>query len=216
MTPRAFVGWYRAAWRDYRGYIAFTTVWFLGGAVVGAALSVTGVDFLALIGVENLRDVLPDVSGLSRFELFLTILVNNSRAYAVFILGAASFGTFTLLALGFNGLLIGYVVIQAIETRGVLFVVLGIAPHGIFELPALFVAAAVAIRVVVRTLLRLSGPVLSSSAAPVWLPPAQDSVMSRVEWRRTGLVVVTAYIVLAFAAAVEAFVTASLLAAVFG
>lgn len=216
MNPRDVGASYRAAWREYRGYVAFVTAVFLLSALGGGAMAVAGVDLAALFGAEDVGDLLPDIEELSQFEIFLTILLNNARAFVVFVLGAASLGAFTLLVLAFNGFLIGYVVVQAAAARGVLFVVLGIGPHGILELPALFVGAAVGFRLVVRTLLRLAGPLLDHPAVPDRLPDGRASVMSRAEWRRTGLVVVTGLLVLAVAAAVEAYVTAGLLAAVFG
>lgn len=216
MNGRDVGATYRAAWRDYRGYVAFATGIFLLSAVLGAVMAVVGVDLLALMGADDLGDVLPDIGELTQFEVFLTILLNNARAFLVFVLGAASLGAFTLLGLAFNGVLIGYVVAQAVATRGILFVLVGIGPHGIVELPALFVGAAVGFRLVVRTLLRLSGPVLAHPETPGWLPSARDSVMSRAEWRRTGLVVATGLLALLVAAFVEAYVTAGLLEVFFG
>lgn len=215
MVTREVLALYRAAWRDYRGYVAFSTGVFLLTAVLGALVAVAGVDFLALLGADDLGDVLPDIGQLSRFEIFLTILFNNSRAFVIFVLGAASLGAFTLLGLAFNGLLIGYVVALSAAERGVLFVLVAIGPHGIFELPALFVAAAIGFRLVVVTVLRLASPVFSMVDAPDWAPEPREAVMTRSEWKRTGLVALTAYVVLVVAAFVEAFVTSSLLEALF-
>jgi len=215
MDRREVFALYRAAWRDYRWYVAFSTGIFLLTAVLGAVVAVAGVDFFALLGADDLGGVLPDVSQLSQFEIFLTILFNNSRAFVVFVLGAASLGAFTLLGLAFNGLLIGYVIALAATEQGPLFVLVAIGPHGIFELPALFVAAAIGFRLVVVTVLRLASPALSRVDAPDWAPEPRDAVMTRGEWKRTGLLALTAYVVLVVAAFVEAFVTAPLVETLF-
>jgi len=207
----------RAIWREYRGYVAFSTGLFLVGALLGAALGVAGVDLAgALTGGGDIQDALPNIGELSQVEVFLVILLNNTRALLLFVLGAGTLGAFTVIGLLFNGLLIGFVVVTAAASQGVSFVVVGIVPHGIIELPALIVGAAVGFRLTIRTLLRLAGPLPSSPVVPDRLPDARDSVMSTPEWRRTGVVVVGCLLGLLLAAFVEAFVTATLLEAFFG
>ena len=50
-----------------------------------------------------------------------------------------------VLSLFVNGWLIGYIAVIAIERVGFLFILRGILPHGIFELPAFFIGEAAAL-----------------------------------------------------------------------
>lgn len=195
-TPDGVAGTLRLAYREHRPYLAASAGLFALAVVGGVALQVGGVDLFAALGLGSLGELFPD-----RITA-VTILVNNTRAFALFVAGALTGGLLTLFGLGFNGLVVGFVVADVVAQRGVAFVFVGLAPHGVLELPALFAAAAVSFRVVVR----LGGRVFGD----------RDRVMSRAEWRRTGGFVLAAWVALAVAAFVEFYVTAALLDALFG
>jgi len=185
----------RAGYRDHRRYLALSTAVFAVGVVAGVAVYLQGIDLLARLGLDSLRDLFPE-----NITVF-TILINNTRAFGLMVLGAITGGLLTLFALLFNGLLIGFVLGGVAADRGIAFVFVGLVPHGIFELPALFAGAAVGLRVVHLTGKRLLG--------------RRDRVLSRREWRETGLFLVGAWTVLAFAAFVEIHVTGTLLEVLF-
>lgn len=107
----------------------------------------------------------------------------------------------TVVILLFNGVIVGYVVLPAAEEAGIDFVIVAIVPHGILELPAFFVASAVAFRLVHRFVLRISD--------------RRDRLLDPGELRRIGLLIVVAWVVLAIAAAVEAHLTLWLIETLF-
>jgi len=187
--------WLALAAREHRRYLRFSVALFLLGTVGGVALVAEGVDLFARLGFEGPSGVFPAEPTVP------FLLANNTRAFAVFLLGALTLGLVTVLGLVVNGVLLGYVGAVAGSQQGVGFVVLAIAPHGVLELPALFAASAVAFRVVARTALRVAG--------------RRETVQTRAEWRRTLGFVAVAWIALAVAAVVEIHVTFRLVEALY-
>lgn len=184
------------AYREHRPYLALSAGLFVAGFLAGVALFLQGIDLFAALGIGSFESLIPEnVTAAS-------ILANNTRAFALMVVGVLTFGLLTVFGLVFNGLVIGYVAGAIAARRGIGFVLAGILPHGVLELPALFAAGAVAFRVVVRVRERIFGP--------------RDRVMSGPEWRRTGAFVVAAWVLLLVAAVVEFYVTGALLNALFG
>jgi len=188
--------WLGLAAREHRRHLLFSVALFLLGTLGGVGLVAEGVDLFAQLGLDGPGGVFPAEPTVP------FLLANNTRAFAVFLLGALTLGLLTAFGLVVNGVLVGYVGAIAGSQQGLDFVVLAIAPHGILELPALFVASAVAFRVVARAALRVAG--------------RRDTVQTRAEWRRTLGFVAAAWIALAVAAVVEIHVTFPLVEALYG
>ncbi|WP_435348288.1 stage II sporulation protein M [Haloarchaeobius sp. HRN-SO-5] len=183
------------AWREHRPYVAFATVVFALSVVVGVAIA-GEVDLFGLFGFESFGDMFPEDPGA------LFVFTNNTRAFFVFIAGALTGGILTTFGLVFNGILVGYVSALAAGQFSVGFVLLALAPHGVLELPALFVAAGVAYRLV---------------GVPVqYVLGRRDHLFTRPELERTLLLVVVAWVALAVAAVVEIHVTTWLIEQVYG
>jgi len=70
------------------------------------------------------------------------LFVNNLQACILLFLGGVTFGILTIFVLATNGIVVGAVVQMANEMQGITYVVAALLPHGIFELPALFIAGA--------------------------------------------------------------------------
>lgn len=69
------------------------------------------------------------------------IFANNTQTSAILFIGGASFGLLTALILSVNGFIIGLVVEYVRQEQGLYVILAGILPHGIFEIPALILAA---------------------------------------------------------------------------
>jgi len=82
---------------------------------------------------------------------FVTILVNNLVAITVALLGAVSIGLFSGFVLVLNGVIVGAVVQIALREVSALTVFMLIAPHGIIEIPAILLVAAIGFRFGHRT-----------------------------------------------------------------
>jgi stage II sporulation protein M len=119
-------------------------------------------DFL-LGQLEPLRDTVTRLDQMDNSQLwiFIFIFINNFvKSLVVVFLGALA-GLFPILFLVMNGLLIGFVVSWATDAGASLYevIVLGLLPHGVFELTAIVIAAAYGLRygvVVIRRYIRKS------------------------------------------------------------
>lgn len=185
----------RLGWREHRRYVGLSALLFAVGLGLGAAL-VGRFDLFAWLGLEGFGDVVP--AELTVAGLWL----NNARALLVMVAGALTGGLLTAFGLVFNGVVLGYVGLPIAERLGVGFVAVGVLPHGIVELPALFLGAAVALRIVTNAGRRLAG--------------SRDAVLGRSGWLRAGLLVAVALGMLAVAAVIEVHVTGRLLEVLYG
>jgi stage II sporulation protein M len=70
------------------------------------------------------------------------LFVNNLQACIILFLGGVTFGILTIFVLATNGIIVGAVAQMANEMQGIAYVVAALLPHGIFELPALFISGA--------------------------------------------------------------------------
>lgn len=111
---------------------------FVGGATIGAAVGAER-STAVVLPVRASGEPLPAVSAL---ELFL----HNVRVAATMVGGGLLAGIPTLYLVLFNGFVLGSVGADAAGTLGPLTTVALLVPHGILELPALWLAAAVPAR----------------------------------------------------------------------
>lgn len=175
------------AWWNHWPYFKLSVVLFLVGSIIGAILITIGVDLFAALGFEEIGDALPD-------EITtMTILVNNTVVFLLALVGLFSFGLLSALILVFNGVVVGYVVLPAIQEVGIGFAIVAIVPHGIPELSAFFVATAVVFRLLHRFIQMIRDQ--------------RERLLDPGDGRRIGLLLVVAWIVLAVAAVIEATVT---------
>ncbi|WP_249361542.1 stage II sporulation protein M [Haloterrigena sp. H1] len=162
---------------------------------------IAGYNLLEIIQEVVGEPLFPDISDRSRLELAQFLLVNNSRAFLLSILGVLTLGLLTAWAMVFNGIIVGNVGAFIAGSVGVGYILVGLLPHGIFELPALFIAAGVGFRLLYRVGQRIRG--------------SRSSIITKRYLYRTGLLVLAGWLLLVVAAVVEAFVTPALLETLF-
>ncbi|WP_435359775.1 stage II sporulation protein M [Haloarchaeobius sp. DFWS5] len=184
-------------WREHRRYFFASVVLFALGTVVGLAIH-GQVDLFEAMGLDSLGDVLPE-NPTATF-----VFLNNARVFLLFALAPVTIVgvLLTLAGLLFNGLLVGYVAAAAAAQVGVGFVLLALIPHGIIELPALFLGSAIGFRIV---------------AVPVlYLLDRRERLWTRAEIGRVALLLVVGVLALAVAAVIEMHLTVWLLEQFFG
>jgi stage II sporulation protein M len=109
----------------------------IGVGMVWYDSSIGGV-VLEILGEELFDQILDDNSLIISIKIFL----NNLIACLLLFAGGATFGIITLFILIANGIIIG-IVLEAVRVQeGIAYVLVAIVPHGIFELPALFISGA--------------------------------------------------------------------------
>ncbi|WP_436906577.1 stage II sporulation protein M [Halosimplex marinum] len=143
-----FTRWLR--WHLVAALVVFFGSAFAAYAVVG---SIPVAQLEALI--EQLQAEAPADSPLPELA-FVPLLVNNLRALLLIGLGAVTGGLLSLFGLVVNGVIVGAVVSVVVRQTSWAVILALLLPHGVIELSAFFVAAAVGLRVphrVVRYLL---------------------------------------------------------------
>ncbi|MCU0642324.1 MAG: stage II sporulation protein M [archaeon] len=119
---------------ESRNYIYAVMLIFAASILLGAAY------YEELGFIEDLlKEILGKIEGLSTFKLILFIFGNNLQSALYGLIFGMFFGIFPVLNALSNGVVLGYVFRKIFAESGV-----GefwrILPHGIFELPAIFLS----------------------------------------------------------------------------
>ena len=194
-----------AAWVEHRRYVWFSVGLFAVGGLLGAALLVAGVDLTELL-LEMLEEEFAppedDPEGDLEIDLSATFFVfQNTPPFLMAVFGVLTLGLATFLVMFVNGVIVGNVALSTAGIAGIDFVIVALLPHGIFELPALFVAAGVGFRLLHRLGQRAIG--------------SREAFVTREYLVRTGTLVVFGWFLLVVAAFVEAYLTPTLLEVLF-
>jgi uncharacterized membrane protein SpoIIM required for sporulation len=205
LTGRPVVTALAEGWAEHRLYVWFATALFAGGILIGAALVAAGVDlselFLEML-VEEFDDEFVEGGEGGEIELSATFfLVQNTPPFLVAIFGALTLGLVTAAVMVFNGVLVGNLAVVTGLEVGFGPIVALLVPHGVFELPALFIASGVGFRFLHRAVKRIAG--------------SRDSLFTKAYVYRTILLVVFGWLLLALAAFVEAYLTIVIAEALF-
>lgn len=143
---------YPAIFRRNLNYVVIAFILFLGGAVIGTMLTVQDPDFqLKVIGPQMAETI-------QRREMWThsvvaikplassSIMTNNlSVSFTIFAAGITA-GLGTIYMIVFNGLLMGVIGTACAQARMSLQLWSFVAPHGVLELPAIFIAAGAGLR----------------------------------------------------------------------
>lgn len=123
--------------------ILFAALIFVLSAGAGAMLVMQdptiGESFMQVLAEALDLEGLMEQGGLA---IAIALFLNNLQACIILFLGGVTFGILTIFVLATNGIVVGAVAQVVNELQGGLFVVAALLPHGIFELPALFIAGA--------------------------------------------------------------------------
>ncbi|MDP3992114.1 MAG: stage II sporulation protein M [Nanoarchaeota archaeon] len=89
--------------------------------------------------LEFIEELLRKTEGLSQGELIRFIFLNNIQSSFIGMIFGIILGVFPILTTLANGYLLGFVAARTAEEAGI-FILWRLLPHGIFELPALFIS----------------------------------------------------------------------------
>lgn len=137
---------YRRSW-DYikscRTYIYWAIIIFLLFFIFGFFIPAPA-DVQTKI-LEYIQELLSKTQGLSQTQLISFIFANNVQTAFESSLFGVVLGVFPAVASISNGYLLGFVSVRVVQEEGV-FVLWRLLPHGIFELPALFISLGMGIK----------------------------------------------------------------------
>ena len=89
--------------------------------------------------LEFIKELLKKTAGMSQPELTSFIFFNNLQSSFIGMLFGIVLGIFPVLTTLANGYLLGFVAEKTVGKEGI-FILWRLFPHGIFELPALFIS----------------------------------------------------------------------------
>jgi len=122
------------------GYIAVMTVPDMGNMVV-----------------SNFKQEVSPLKELSPFGLMMGIFANNAfKCLLVIVLGLA-LGIAPIIFVMANGLILGIVIGVTMKSTSLLYVLVGVVPHGVIELPMVFISAAIGLKLGMDLLKALLG-----------------------------------------------------------
>ncbi len=120
---------------DKRRFVFIPMFVFFAGSLIGFIQA----DILGEYFKELIKEITSQSEGLDFMQMFWFIFSNNiSSSFIAMILGAF-LGIFPLFNALFNGALLGYVYSEISEIAG-FGIIWRLLPHGIFELPAVFIS----------------------------------------------------------------------------
>jgi len=123
--------------RTWIPYVGVVAAFFLAVAILGAA-----------VGHERRSTVVPLRSAGDPLPVLepLDLFLHNSQVAGLMIVGVLFFALPTVALLAYNAFLFGASTASAVGSFGPLATATILLPHGIFELPALWLAGAIALR----------------------------------------------------------------------
>lgn len=151
--------------------------------------------------MSSFKEEVTPLKELSPVGLMLGIFANNAvKCLLVIILGVA-FGIVPAFFMLANGLVLGIVIGVTMARTSLLYVLVGVVPHGLIELPMVFISAAIGLKLGVLALRALFGK--------------KDGLLDKIV---EGLMIYIVWIfpLLFLAAFVETFVTGPVLSMLFG
>lgn len=128
---------------SYRKWLLVAALLFGSGLIIGI-FSPEGVKALFSGEIAGLRNI-ASLYVPFRLSTFIFILSKNALSLLISFILSPLLDIAPLVSLFTNGWLLGFVATITTEKRGVFFLLLGILPHGIFELPAFFIGEAAAL-----------------------------------------------------------------------
>jgi stage II sporulation protein M len=138
---KGFIGYVRFIWP----YVLFITFVFFGSLVAGYS-SAASFPSMAEAVRESFSSRFESIMTMKPLFIMFTIFLNNAFVSLLFLVLGLALGVLSVLFIAFNGYLVGVIAYLAAQERGLLFILLALLPHGILELPMVFLAAAIGLR----------------------------------------------------------------------
>lgn len=142
--------------RDIRREIGFISLLFVISAVAGYAVAIIFPDMVmkSLDELEGLVELLKDMS---LIQIMLVIFLNNALKSLLILVLGVGLGIVPFLFIAYNGYFLGIFSHKILMEQGLLYLVAGLLPHGIIEIPMVVISAAIGMRLGLKVLASLKG-----------------------------------------------------------
>lgn len=138
---------YLASWnfiKESRNFIYAVILIFFITSLLGFFISPP--DSITGMILKFIRELLQKTQGMSQIELIKFIFLNNLQSSFAGIIFGIILGVYPLFATIANGYLLGFVASMSVKSEGI-FVMWRLLPHGIFELPAIFISFGLGLKI---------------------------------------------------------------------
>lgn len=135
---------YSLSWKflkQSKNYILFIFLLFIASIIFGFIFPVFFTDLIN----KFLLDTLSQISSFDTSQLIAFIIQNNLKSSIIGLFSGLLLGIFPIFVCIINGYLLGFVLSKSVALAGP-SVILKLLPHGIFELPALFISLGLGIK----------------------------------------------------------------------
>lgn len=141
---------------ELKPYIVLSTLVFTLSIIAGYIAYGLYPEY-AMQSVSGLEELVQMLQGLSPLEIMLLIFINNTIAMFTAILFGIVLGIVPLMVLVLNGFIIGTIVNMLLTENGLSFIIAGLVPHGIIEIPMLLLSTSIGMRIGYEVLSALAG-----------------------------------------------------------
>jgi stage II sporulation protein M len=128
-----------------RKYILAVTVIFIAFLIIGILVSITNPE-KSTYYLDLFKKTFGWITQLDPFGRMLEIFKNNATNSLLALVLGIGLGFIPIFIIAVNGLFLGMVAEVFSTEKGILFVLAAILPHGIIELPMVFLSAAIGLR----------------------------------------------------------------------
>ena len=129
---------YKLSWnylKESKNFIYLAVLAFFGFAVIGFLYP----NFFRQEIIDFLNELVQKTQNLNQFEMIKFIFLNNLQSSLIGMIFGIFLGIIPLIILIINGYVLGFVSYMAVNESGI-GVLWKLFPHGIFELPAVFIS----------------------------------------------------------------------------
>lgn len=137
-----------------KGYIKFSIQLLVFSLIVGVYVAAYHAKETQQVVDWAASSLSPGVS-LSGLQLFFFIFENNVTALFYSLAESIVFGISPILMIVANGVIIGVFMVLVTKKASFMYFILGILPHGIFEIPAAIISSSMGMRVGSAVILKL-------------------------------------------------------------
>ncbi|MEM2934324.1 MAG: stage II sporulation protein M [Methanocellales archaeon] len=137
--------------RDLKLYILLAGAVFFGSMAAGYQYSQANPEAIKSI-VEEIIKEFAQFKDYPLPVLMLRIFAQNTMLSFLALLLGLGFGVLSLAFLAYNGWIIGLVIYEVQQKLGLQYIIAGLVPHGIIEVPMILISVAIGLRLGVEVI----------------------------------------------------------------
>lgn len=151
-SKRGFTGYLHLIWP----YFLFITFVFFASLIAGY-VSVASFPDMADNLIKSFSSRFGPLREMKPLYILFVIFLNNAFVSLLSLVLGLALGVLSILFIAFNGYIVGVISNIVAQQKGLLFIVLALLPHGIIELPMVFLSASIGLRLGLQVFSALIG-----------------------------------------------------------